>query len=190
MKIKHILLGALLFISMGMGTAQATIDPFADPLRLDYIVTSIGDNRYNYNFTLTLTNEDNSWSSGQGWGQIRFGNTPHFQQFPLTDFVGDTSSLSGTPFTHFSTPVTFYGPGLEGPHWIPTAIGQSISWSGTSTAALGGRELSWSTLATTGGAKSIPIYTVANPIPEPGTFVLAGMGLVTLLGLRRREQRA
>ena len=185
----YIWLGCLLLISMGPGMAQAA----SIPLRLDYTVTPTDNNRYHYNFTLTLTNESNSWRSGQGWGAIRFGNplSPPGPS-PLTDFVGDVSSLSNTPFNRFVAPTQWVGPGISryGVDWVPTAVGQSISWSGTSTADLGQGELYWRPHAGSGGAllfQSSEAFRT-NPIPEPGTFVLAGMGLVSLMGLRRRKE--
>ena len=188
MKIKHMILGALLFIAMGLGTAQAA----SLPLQLSYTVTPIENNRYNYDFTLTLTNEDNSWVSGGGWGEITFGDSTQLGTYPLSNFVGDVSSLAGTPFTRFDGVSGFFGPGVSGNIWYPTAVGETIGWSGTSTADLAQGELLWNTHTTIGFAAEIQ-YAVAvrtNPIPEPGTFVLAGMGLVSLLGLRRREQGA
>ena len=191
MKIKHILLGALLFISMGMGTAQAA----SLPLQLDYTVTPTGNNRYRYDFTLTLTNADNSWSLGQDWGHIRFGNQRRpGTNTPLTSFRGHNSSLADTPFDRFLSPTQSEGPGVTryGVRWRPTAVGESLSWSGTSTANLDQGDLLWGAYTRSNGAAAIQnaVAVRLNPIPEPGTFVLAGMGLVSLMGLRRREQRA
>ena len=193
---KNILLGTLFILSMGLCTAQAA----STPLRLDYTVTPTDNNRYYYDFTLTLTNDDNSWVSGHGWGNFRFGNSPDNQTpIPLANFVGDLDSLADQPFDTFSpaAPIHGLGPLVSDTTstlgtWFPTAVGDSVGWGGTSTANL--EELRWSVHKSTAVGFNFPRLFSAtahriDPIPEPGTFVLAGMGLLSLMGLRRRVEK-
>ena len=193
MKIKLLITGIILAITMGIQTAQAT------PLRLDYTVTDNGNNQYAYQFQLILDNNDNSWVSGQGWGVIRFGNGVRGESGPrLTNFVGDDSALPVGPFTTYIDPTGLFGPGLDGADpndnskaaiWVPTAVGQSLYWSGTSNVNLAQGQLNFRAARTVGMPGSSGVATLVDSIqviPEPGTMVLAGMGLL-LLGAKTRR---
>lgn len=167
----------------------ATAD--AGPLRLDYSVTDLGGGVYDYDFTLVLDNADSSWAPGQGWGWLIFGDSS--SSSPLTGYVADVSDLPVGPWTG----MTFSSGGHNGPtfspvgsYWVPTAVGQSLVWSGTSTANLGAGSLLFTTLFTTGGASS-ENFKVANlaPVPEPTGLLLAGAGALPLLGFGRRTRR-
>lgn len=79
-----------------------------------------------------------------------------------------------------------------------TAVGQQITWSGTSTANLTQGQLLFSTILTTGGATA-PNFVVANrvasitaPVPEPATLTMFGLGALGLVGaaFRRRKLAA
>jgi hypothetical protein len=122
--------GALVAAS---GAARATT-----PLRLDYCVDAQGGGLYAYTFTLTLDNHDGTWASGQGWDWLIFGDASG-QSSPLRNFTM-TSSFPVGPWTS----LTSSGGGHNGPtfnpvtnaYWIPSAVGDSLTWSGTSTAFL------------------------------------------------------
>ena len=199
MKIKHLYMGLLLSIFLGITSAQAV------PLRLDYSITGLDGGRYNYDFRLTLDNNDGSWEAGQGWGNIRFGSgrsgdTTH----RLTDFVGDTSTLPAGPFNTFIETGRHFGPALAVTNppagslgvWTPTAVGDSISWSGTSTANLNNvGDMRWGALVTVGTGGNVAGPYIGNlveglsplPMPEPGTMVLAGTGLLFLAARTRQR---
>ena len=163
------------------GIAQAT------PLGLDYAVDNIGGGLFEYEFSLVLDNNDNTWTSGQGWRWFIFGDALSSPS-PLTDFVGDVSNLPVGPWTFFTTS----GGGHNGPtfgsvldYWIPTAIGERLSWSGTSTADLAQGELLFSTLAGTLGGAVAADSEVANridsvPVPEAPGIALLVVGLAVL----------
>ena len=130
----------------------------ASPLRFDYSVRDIGSGLYDYEFRLILDNNDDSWVAGQGWQWIVFGDNPdgYDAASPLTDFTGDTSDLPIGPYDSYGTTtgaVDHAGPTLEFRvhFWTPTAVGQYLHWSGTSTANLGQGELLISTIGVTPG---------------------------------------
>ena len=168
------------------GTASAQQ---AGPLELSYDVTIIGGGQYYYDFWLTLENLDNSWSSGQGWGWLVFGDEPDQNiGSPLTNWVGDTNTLPAGPWTFF----TSSGGGHNGPTlgnvldtWVPTAIGETIHWGGTSNAFVGQGDMLWSTLVHENGAV-MHNFKVATLIPAPGAVAL--MGLAGLVGTGRRRR--
>lgn len=175
-----------------LGIASCSISA-ATPLTLIYSVTPDGGGVYTYQFTLTLDNNDGTWASGQNFNWIIFGDVAGPGSSNLTDFAGDPTALPIGPFTDY----TSSGGGHNGPTlldtvgngWIPTAIGQSLSWDGTSTADLGQGELLWSNLEGSGTQADFVAATVA---PEPSSIGLAMTGLILLAiggALRQRLPR-
>lgn len=170
-------------------------------LRLDYTITNLGPN-YLYDFALVLDNADNSWAPGQGWNWIIFGDVPSATS-PFSDFqlspgvlpVGPFSSLNYSSGGHNGP--TF----LQSPGWIPTAVGETLYWSGTSASNLGQGQLKFSTLITSNGAvradfqtanlvESLPPHGVVTP--EPTSLALAGfagIGMAAGAWRRRRQQK-
>jgi hypothetical protein len=127
------------------------------PLTLFYTVDDLGGGIYNYEFRLKLTNLDGSWQPGQGWRWFIWGDCRGPCTSPLTSFIGDPSDLPVGPWTGYSSS----GGGHNGPtfsevllYWIPLKDGETLAWSGTSTANLTKPgELLFSTIAgTLGGA--------------------------------------
>jgi hypothetical protein len=155
----------------------------AVPLSLEYSATPSGA-VFDYEFTLTLDNNDSSWSSGQGWDWITFGavdfnNTPS----PLADFV-----FTSVPSGWFSA--TSSG-GVNGPTmcfntscgsadgiWTPGAIGESVSWQGTSSNYLAQGQLQWYTVVSTANTnKAVFATATLNDVPEPTSLALLGLAL-------------
>lgn len=179
------LVGAMaLFAGLSMSVANAT------PLRMDYSVTDLGGGLYDYDFSLVLDNNDGSWVAGDGWSWIIFGDQQSASS-PLTNFVGDVGDLPIGLFTSYMTSTGFHnGPTLSPlapTYWIPNALGDFLSWSGTSDANLGQGELLFSTLQSVGGVEAS--FEVANlvSVPEPATLALLGLG-VAGIGYQRRKQ--
>ncbi len=136
----------------------------AVPIRLDYTITDIGGGLFDYEFFLIVDNNDGSFLPGQGWRWLIFGDQQEAPS-PLTAFVGDPGDLPIGPWTFYTSSSGFHnGPTLGDvlDYWKPTDVGDSLFWSGTSTAFLGQGELLWSTLAGTQGGGVPADFTVAN----------------------------
>jgi hypothetical protein len=180
------LLAGLALFAMYVATAQAT------PLRMDYSVTDLGGGLYDYEFQLVLDNNDGTWSAGQGWRWIVFGDAP-VAPSPLSNFVGDISDLPVGPYSGYGTSTgTHNGLTLESTlsYWIPTGIGDFLAWSGTSNADLIQGELLFSTLTLTLNNGVAANYEAANRIesvPAPATLALMGLGLAGI-GFARKKR--
>ena len=167
----------------------------ASPLDL-FVQSSFNGTNYDYAFTLKLTNTDDSWTAGNGWGWIVFGEQT---EYPLFDsFVGTPGSIVGGPWTDFDfTDGLHHGPSLSSviDVWTPTAVGETVRWSGTADIDVPD-EFLWSSLYTVGDAAAIEWQPILNgsdsghldPVPEPATVAGIGVGLIGLL--RRRRSRA
>lgn len=127
----------------------------ATPLRLEYSVTDLGGGLYHYQFKFINDNNDGTWVAGQTFRWFVFGDAPSGMTSPLLNFVGDTSSFVDSPYTSFGTTGGVHnGPDLQTvlTDWIPTHVGDSFWFSGTSTANLGQGLLAWSN--NTGGSSN------------------------------------
>lgn len=177
------------FLKMAFVGLVLTVSGFANatPIALNYDVSDIGGGLFNYEFSLVLDNNDNSWAAGQGWGWFIFGDSTNSPS-PLTNFVGDTSDLPIGPWSSFTYSSGGHnGPTLGSPlnYWIPAAIGEVLNWSGTSTANLAQGELLFTTLMTQNGAVAAN-FDVANKVnvPEPSTLAILALGLIGLASRR------
>lgn len=131
----------------------------ASPLSLSYDVTDLGTGLFDYNFFLTLDNADDSWDRGESWDWLTFGdsatNAPkklgpyNPTRDPLLGFVGDMADLPVGPWTDYN----YSSGGHNGPTlvnfnggWMPTALNETLTWSGTYTEFVGQGDLLFSTL--------------------------------------------
>src|SRR5258706_12533112 len=138
-------LGAVALLAACAGTASAT------PLRLDYCVDVLSSGLYQYTFTLTLDNHDNTWTSGQAWRWLIFGDQSGAPS-PLTNWTDAGTVWPAGPSTGFGGS----GGGHNGPtfsfvldYWTPAGVGEQLTWTGTSDANLQEPDMLFSTLAGT-----------------------------------------
>lgn len=164
----------------------------AAPLTMQYQVNPIGGGLYQYDFTLTLDDHDSSWLAGQEWDWIIFGQNDSGDNYNGFDPDGSGAATPDWATLSFSAPITgvttsyggYNGPTLEIsgsvtlPGWNPAAVGEFLSWSGTSSLLIPNGELYWSAINT----KDTPLVfdelavAVSGPaaVPEPGTLALPG----------------
>ncbi len=159
-------------VGLSLGSAVVAL---ATPLRMDYCRTPIGGGQFEYEFTLILDNNDGTWSAGQAFGWIIFGDAPAPGPSPMADFVVDPGSLPVGPWTQ----VDFSGGGHNGPNlgpvagptapllWTPASVGESLTWKGTSAANLPQGQMLWSNLFGFFGAP-VAEFIVAAEITCPG----------------------
>lgn len=162
------------------GTAYAT------PLTMEYKTTDLGGGLYDYEFYFTLDNHDNTWSPGNGWGWVIIGDAMN-KPSPLYDWAGDMGDMPVGPWTSWSSSSGYHnGPTLMYvlDLWIPTAVGEQLYFSGTSTVLLGEGQMLWSSIYTGGGAQIVE-WEVAHLIPTPASLAL--LGLAGLVCRRRRR---
>ena len=143
-----------------LAAASLSLAASASPLEMTYTMEDIGGGLYNYEFTLTMTNVDGSWSPGQGFGWIIWGDQ-RAAPSPMGDFVGDPNDLPVGPFQGYCSSSGFHngptfcvggGDPFQFFYWQPNAVGESLQWSGTSAAVLGQGEMLFSNLIGINGA--------------------------------------
>lgn len=159
------------------------------PLELGYDVTDLGGGVFQYDFVLVNTNTSGTWSAGQNFDWIIFGDAAGGPS-NLTGFVGDPGSLTGTPWAdegftsssggHNGPTLLDFNNGLLG--WVPGFVGDSVSWSGTSTANLGQGELLWSNLVGSGVHAD---FAVATLVPVPASSLMLGVAGLAIIRRRR-----
>ena len=163
----------------------------ADVLNLEYIKTNLGGGTYQYDFKLILTNADNSYSAGQGWNWIIFGDIPSATS-PLSDFnllsetfpnpnMGFSSSSGGHNGPTFIDSINFSTDG-----WIPNFVGDFVTWSGTSGSDIPDGSLLFSTLVPINGA-NVADFQVANAVPEPTSMGVMSLAFAGLCLVRRKR---
>lgn len=122
-----------------------------------------------------------------GFGWLIWGDA-QASTSPFADFVMDGGVFPVGPWTGMGFSSGWHnGPDMDFvlDCWVPTAVGETLNWSGTSASYLGQGEFLWSSIVTTGGAPTIE-FEVANMVPEPATIAVLGVGVAALLRRRKR----
>lgn len=168
-----------------LAAAALASTAYATPLRMDYAVTDLGGGLWDYDFYLTLDDNDHSWQYGNGWGWVIIGDAQSSSS-PLYDFAGDYGDFPVGPWDGWSTSSGYHnGPTLSYvlDCWVPQEVGETLHFSGTSTVLLHEGEMLWSSIYTQGGAQTVEFAT-ANLIPAP-----AALSLLAMAGLVSRRRR-
>jgi hypothetical protein len=167
----------------------------ADPLHMEYAVNPLGGGIFHYDFTLSVDNHDGSWAAGQGFSWLTFGDQPNNTPSNLTNFALDSGNLPVGPWIELDNssgghngPTFLIGTGGGIAYWVPSGVGASLSWHGTSTADLPQGQLLFSTLLTQGGG--VPAnFDIAHrtTAPEPASMAVLGLGAVAMIRRRVRK---
>ncbi|GEM_PF-1038156 len=144
---------ALAALTVGFFVSPAA----ASPLQLKYSVCPRPDGRYDYTFTLRLTNADDTWVFGHTYNWIVFGDADRAES-PLADFVGQEPSpvpwhddgFNFSSGTHNGPCLIDSGRNQIFPGWAPLQIGAEITWRGHASRELANGQLVWSSLLGTG----------------------------------------
>jgi hypothetical protein len=170
----------------------------AAPLRLDYQVSDLGGGSFQYDFQLVLDNNDGSWSPGNEFEWIIFGDRPGAGQPPQfgSDWVFTSVEAGWFGIESIGShegPTVCFGSGCTLPGWVPSALGESVNWSGTSSSLIAD-PLAWSYMVAGGGASAAEYFkaneTIGSPVPIPAAVWLFSSGLLGLVGLTRRKKTA
>ena len=142
----------------------------ASPVTMSYCATQNSGGTFDYTFTITLDNNDGTWTAGYGIGWIVFGDVQSPGPSPIADFVADPTSFPVGPWTGVSSsggghngpnlsPVVVLTPPYPPQYWIPSAVGDSITWRGSSATNVPAGQMMWSALFAVNG--SYPNFEVA-----------------------------
>jgi PEP-CTERM motif len=192
---KSRLLGALAGAALCSIASQANATPFT----LDYTVTDVGPN-FQYNFELVLDNHDGSWVAGQGINWLIVGDAqnspspfatdlPHYANFFTTVPIGAFGTTSGGAH---NGPTLCWADCVSN-DYVPTAIGDTLSFLGLSSIFLGAGDLLWSDFGGPGGEIQASFET-ANfqgiaPVPEPSTWAMMLLGFAGVGFMAYRRSR-
>ncbi len=188
MKLKKIT--ALVALSLA-----AVAPAWAIPLTMAYTKTAVGAGLYQYDFSLTLDNHDGSWTAGQQWDWIIFGDNLPYTNWNTLSYSAPISAVTSSSRGHNGPTLALATNGVVLPGWQPPAIGDEITWSGTSSLNVADGLMKWSSLVVGGGAANVNFEQAwragtapSTSVPEPSA--LAGLALAGLAWTRKRRPAA
>ena len=176
-----------------LGLTFCTSVVFADVTQMTYRKTDIGGGTFQYDFTWTLTNDDGTYLPGQGFNWIIFGDASSSTS-TLDDFV-----LLSETFPNPNLGFTFSSGGHNGPTfldtvnistdgWIPTGVGDSVMWSGTSLHNVPNGAILFSSLIPINGANAPNFQVALEVVPEPACGMIASLVLAAACCFRPRKR--
>ncbi|OAN79224.1 hypothetical protein A8B78_13050 [Jannaschia sp. EhC01] len=188
--------GALVALAFAAGMASAT------PWRLDYVQTDLGTGSHQYDFLLTLDNNDNSWTLGQGFdwfviGDVSSSGPATFTEGPAFFTSIPTGALATSSGGGSNGPTLGFVDGsVSGLQLVPDAVGFSVAFSGVSSYAYTSGTLRFSHLV----GNTATIRAVANqvasfdtsPIPLPAglPLLLGALGAAGFVARRKGRAQA
>jgi len=180
-----------------LALCMAPIGALATPLTLSYDVTDLGG-QYQYDFELTVTNADGTYSAGQNFNWIIVGDAPTgtASVFPETgpDFFTSVPSIFEPRTTsggHNGPTLLETANGFIG--WTPTGLGDMLTFTGVSSVLVAPGDLLWSNISGSGTNADFetaefgaffPVAAVPLPATLPLLLVALGGGVI---GLRKRK---
>lgn len=176
-------------------TALATASA-ATPFRMDYSVTALGTD-YQYDFVLTLDNNDGSWVSGQEFDWFVIGEVALSQPslFPEgANFFTDVPAgwiTAGTGGGH-NGPTLGFGSSVALEGYAPTSVGQTLEFQGVSSVLADENLITWSNLVVSPGAVRADFVGMnlvdadVSAVPLPAGLPLLAGGLALFGFIRRR----
>lgn len=178
-----------------LGTSQALATPFS----LDYILTDLGGS-YQYDFVLTLDNNDGSHTAGDSYDWFAIGSGAKPDGTNITSPFAEGSSFftsipsgwsAGTASGFHDGPYLAFGASVSTPYWAPN-LGDSIAFTGVSATQVNDGELYFAFLSSSPFNQSSNDSFVANRIDPNVVPLPAGLpllaGALGLLALRKRRK--